>query len=229
MSGPSDAIWTLVPLMPTPPLMAILPAPKPPCRSMLPGSPRIQPSNEPAVPARLKAAAWGAAKRPSSCSAWLGAGDFSVPLAISRTIGGRPAPSTMVNTESRTSTVEIHGNAGLGFSLSERFSPACGPEPSGGGSISRLVSPASLVSIRMSAPSSSTRPTLASPRNSENGSRNIVTLRTRASSGRDPHGALASVTPSATSAGSRLRRTESGTRVASSRPVTLRTCSVSLA
>ena len=108
----------------------------------------------------------------------------------------------MVRTESRTSMVLIQGKAGLVRSLSERFSPACGPEPSGGGSMSRLVSPTSLRSTRMSAPSSRTRPILTSPRNSETGSRNMVSLRTRARSGREPQVALVRVTPSATMAGS---------------------------
>jgi len=53
-----------------------------------------------------------------------------------------------------------------------------------------------------------------------------VSLRTRAISGRDPHGAFESVTPSATMAGSLPSLTASGTLAASSRPVTLRICSV---
>ena len=133
----------------------------------------------------------------------------------------------MVRIELRTSMVLIQGKAGLVRILSEWFSPACGPEPSGGGSISRLVSPASLCSTWMSAPSSTTLPTFASPRNSEKGSRYIVMRRTLARSGRDAQAALLRVTPSATSAGSRPSLTDSGTLAFSSRPVTLRIWSVS--
>ncbi len=81
------------------PLIAILPPPKPPCTSMLPGSPRIQPSNEPAVPVSSSGVACGAENLPSSCSGWLGACDLKVAAAISSTTGGRPCPSAMVSTE----------------------------------------------------------------------------------------------------------------------------------
>ena len=194
---------------------------------MLPGRPRIQPSNEPAVPVRSSWAACGALKCASIVSAWLGAVAFNVPLEISSTTGGRPPPSATVRTESRTSMLAIHGKAGLATTRKDLLSTARGPEPSGGGSISRLASPASLRSTRMSAPSSTSRLIFDSPSRSENGSRYIVILRTRASSGRDPQDALDSVTPSAISAGSRLKWTLSGTRAVSWRPVTRRTWSSS--
>ena len=196
---------------------------------MLPGSPAIQPLNEPAVPVRSIGTPCATPNRPSTCKVWFGACALKVAFGTSITTGGLPAPSVTVRTESRTSTVLIQGKAEDVRSRSDRFSPGCGPDPSGGGSISRLLSPTSLRSTRMSAPSSRIRPILTSPRNSENGSRNSVMRRTRARSGRDPQAALESVTPSATIAGSLPSLTLSGTRAASSRPVTLRTCSVSRA
>src|SRR5712691_5719113 len=96
MSGPSALIWTVVPLTPTPPLMAILPPPKLPCRSMLPGRALIQPSKEPAVPVRTSGAACGAAKRPSICNGWPGAGERNVAVGTSSTTGGRPQPERSV-------------------------------------------------------------------------------------------------------------------------------------
>ena len=211
------------------PLSEILPPPNPPCRSMLPGSPAIQPLKEPAVPVRSIGTPCATPNRPSTCRVWFGACALSVAFGISTTTGGRPAPSDTVRTESRISTVLIHGKAATVRSRSDRLSPGWGPDPSGGGSISRLASPTSLRSTSMSAPSSRIRPIFTSPRNSENGSRKSVRRRTRARSGREPQAAFERVTPSATIAGSLPSLTVSGTRAASSRPVTLRTCSVNRA
>ena len=114
MSGPSLVTCRAVPLVPTLPLIAILPPPKPPCTSMLPGKPRIQPSNEPTVPGELERRRLRCAELASICSGWLGAVDLK---RAARHLEHHRRPAGALGhgqrPSSRTSIVPIHGNAGF--------------------------------------------------------------------------------------------------------------------
>ena len=172
---------------------------------MLPGRPRIQPSNEPIVPVSSNGAACGAARRASICRGWLGADDLK--RAVRHLEHDRRPAGALGDGQHRIAHLDgvDPGEGRIGLQPSERFSPGCGPDPSGGGSISRLVSPASLRSTRMSAPSSTHA---ADPGLAQEQREGIEIHRDACAPARAraamPQAALVSVTPSATSAGSRL-------------------------